>query len=107
MTTALADVTLETSVLPPIRVSTGEAVTVINGGDAGELGAPGLAGAVRSALLGFLRPRLTIESSFLGAPKVIERNGAPLPWPVGLALVVLPIALVLGAFGTLLLRRSK
>ncbi len=101
-TTALADVTLETSVLPPIHVTTGEAQATNDDGEPDEgvdLGLAGVKGWLRDVALGFVRPRLTIDSSLLGQPRVIQKNGAPYPWPLGLALVLLAVVVPLGFVG--------
>jgi hypothetical protein len=90
-TTALADITLETSILPTLHFSTGEAT----GSSAPSEEEPGIdlgiTSSFRDAMMWFLRPRLTLDSSLLKSPKIISRHGTPFFWPLGHAIVVLPI----------------
>ena len=102
-TRALLTVRVETSVLPAFTLSTGEppAGTAVPVEPRGPLGDALTAArsSLRDLALAFVRPRLTVDSTFLKEPRVEARHGAPFPWPLGLALVLVPLSLAAYALG--------
>lgn len=108
MTTELLHVTVETSVLPPVSVGSGKP-------PASGASKPGplrsmlarVKAAIADTTLGFVRPRVTVESSLLGTAKVSQPYGAPMPWPLGLAIMLIIIIMPAGLIIYAVVRRFR